>query len=247
MGRCFRQDLEVARYLRANPRHSTDDVLEAMSVCTEASLPEQDGIVSFVRMYRMVTERVHEDLLHGDWRDAAWMASLVIEFADLFFEAYVRWVCGDGPVPEAWRVLFQRRYDREVSPLAAGFLGLNAHINRDLPVALFRTCRRMGVVVRDGTPHAADFFRINTVLDEVEVEAMNKLADADTQRRSRWIGGSDQRVAMRLIHLARTRAWRNAQWLDRFGPFEALGNSFLRAIDRATAVTGRLLLLPGAF
>ena len=53
--------------------------------------------------------------------------------------------------PSAWVPLFAQRSRRGVAPLQFALAGMNAHINRDLPVALVTTCRELGLDLRDGS------------------------------------------------------------------------------------------------
>src|SRR4029079_13313944 len=73
-----------------------------------------------------------------------------------------------GSEPSAWRPLFAGQSARGVAPLQFALAGMNAHINRDLPVALVTTCRALSLDLRESTPEHADFVRVNTLLAQVE-------------------------------------------------------------------------------
>ena len=47
---------------------------------------------------------------------------------------------------------------------------MNAHINRDLPVALVATCHELGLDPDRGSVQHADFERVNGVLASVEAQ-----------------------------------------------------------------------------
>ena len=57
--------------------------------------------------------------------------------------------------------LFTQRSKKGVAPLQFALAGMNAHINRDLPVALVATCRELGIELRDGSPEQADYVQVN--------------------------------------------------------------------------------------
>ncbi len=47
---------------------------------------------------------------------------------------------------------------------------MNAHINRDLPVALVTACRELGRDLRESSPEHADFEGVNRLLAHVEAQ-----------------------------------------------------------------------------
>ncbi len=77
-------------------------------------------------------------------------------------------------MPHAWTPLLEARSSRGIAPLQFAFAGMNAHINRDLPVALVSTCRELGVTLEEGSPQHADFERVNDLLATVEGEVKSQ-------------------------------------------------------------------------
>ena len=69
---------------------------------------------------------------------------LDIEFARRYFAALRRWNDGDDNTPDVWAALFQRAGDERIDYWAAARLGLNAHLNHDLPLALLATWDALG-------------------------------------------------------------------------------------------------------
>ena len=70
-----------------------------------------------------------------------------MRFAWLYFDA----IAAADP-PSAWRPLFASAERRGILPLQFAFAGMNAHINRDLPVALVETWGELGLEPRAGGP-----------------------------------------------------------------------------------------------
>ena len=124
---------------------------------------------------------------------------------------------------------------------------MNAHINRDLPVALVATCSSMGLDLRLDSPQHADFERVNDVL--VEVEARLKRAYL-----TGWVNALDRLlhrvhriddvIAMWNVRRARDAAWANGQalWALRGDPRAVA--EYLAALDRMVGLAGRGLLIP---
>src|SRR5689334_13928904 len=96
-----------------------------------APLPQSDGVACFVRLYLAVTEEVRRRLTGVTFADPAFMGRLDVGFANLFFAA-----ADAAQAPPAWAPLFEARAQKGIAPLQFALAGMNAHINRDLPVAL---------------------------------------------------------------------------------------------------------------
>jgi hypothetical protein len=205
-----------------------------------APLGAADGIACFVRLYLAVTEGVAARLAGVEFVDPAFLAQLDVRFADLFFAAVER------PTP-AWAPLFESRTRKGIAPLQFALAGMNAHINRDLPVALVATCEAAGVALEEGSPQHADFVRVNGVLAEVEAEVKAQYVP----HRLRWLDflvhrrhRLDDVVAMWDVARARDAAWTNAEALWALRHDRALAARFLDTLDRTVGLAGRGLHVP---
>src|SRR3954453_3018589 len=82
-------------------------------------------------------------------------------FASYYFNAFDAYSRGDRVnTPMAWQIAFDAAKDRSVQGTGDLLLGMNAHINRDLPFVLYR----MGLFNSDGTSRKADHDKVNSVL-----------------------------------------------------------------------------------
>ena len=70
------------------------------------------------------------------------------EFAE-YFAALDLWNNDNEDTPDVWEVLFKRGHDLKMSRLTAAMLGVNAHINHDLSLALIGTWNETGAPVGD--------------------------------------------------------------------------------------------------
>jgi len=96
------------------------------------SLPPTDGIWRFNDLYRAVTQDVYDD--RKTFGDQPFLARLTDEFARMYLEAF------DAAIkPGAWRPAFAARSDSTVAGIQHVLAGMNAHINRDLAIAIVRT------------------------------------------------------------------------------------------------------------
>lgn len=224
---------------------SVPDVIERLRAIESAS-PRSNGVACFARLYREVTEGVNAELERQTVADARFIAQLDVCFAGLFFSAFEAYRREPGSEPPAWRPLFAGQSAHGVAPLQFALAGMNAHINRDLPVALVATCEAAGVALEEGSPQHADFVRVNGVLAAVEAEVKaqyvpRRLRGLDFLLH-RW-HRLDDVVAMWNVARAREAAWTNAEALWTLRHDRALAARFLDTLDRTVGLAGRGLLM----
>jgi hypothetical protein len=218
------------------------DVVERLEALM-SPLAKSDGLACFARLYLAVTEGVRSRLADATFADPSFLSALDVHFADLFFSTVER-----RPVPSAWAPLFDDRERHGIAPLQFALAGMNAHINRDLPVALVMTFEEAGVPLAEGSPQHADYVRVNAVLATVEAEVKEE-----------FLGGGWLRTLDRLIHRfhriddvvamwdvsrARDAAWTNAEALWALRSDRDLYDAYLATLDRTVGFAGRGLLVP---
>lgn len=210
------EELAFAVHLRTRlPKlQSIRDVAEVME-SIQTLVGREDGIWWFTELYRRVTVEVDKACKTSFFRYPEWMRVLVIEFAKLYFEALVAWLSGrKKQCPPSWRALFKRRTlvrVRGYSPLQFALAGVNAHIQRDLAYAVDRSLRFTKGNNLTHNDIAADYRRVNRILDRVEVDAMRMMATGWIREMSERIYPWDRRAAMALIHVAREGAFVQAR------------------------------------
>jgi hypothetical protein len=202
----------------------------------------RDGVAQFARLYLAVTEGVNARLQGVVFSQPAFVARLDVVFAGLFFDALAAYERDPATAPRAWVPLFEARARRRIDPIRFAVAGMNAHINRDLPVAVVATCAELGV---EPGPERGDFERINPILAQVEPHAKALLLKG-------WL-----RVLDRILHRlhrvddvaaiwnvvrAREAAWANAQTLWALRGEDEVAGTFLLALDRSVGLASRALL-----
>src|SRR4051794_12266753 len=135
-----------------------------------AGLPRADGVSCFTRLYGDATRGVDTRLRGSDFQAPRFLERLDVDFAGLFFDAVDAFAHTPARAPRAWLPLFEARSRRGIAPLQYAFAGMNAHINRDLPVALVATCEELGLELRADSPEHADYVRVNALLARVEAQ-----------------------------------------------------------------------------
>jgi len=225
---------------------SVPEVIDRLRAIESAS-PPANGVACFARLYREVTEGVNAELEHRAVADARFIAELDVCFAGLFFSAFDAHHRKPGSEPPAWRPLFAGQSARGVAPLQFALAGMNAHINRDLPVALVTTCRALTLDLSETTPEHADFVRVNTLLAQVEQKIKRSYVTgwlAAVDRLVHRFDRIDDVVAMWDVARARDAAWTNAQALWALHGDPALESEFLGTLDRMVGLASRGFLIP---
>jgi hypothetical protein len=232
--------------LNAKLPATVPEVIERLRAI-EASASRSDGVACFARLYRQVTEGVNAELGQHTFANAQFLESLDVCFAGLFFSAFDAYRVKPASAPPAWAPLFSQRSRRGIAPLQFALAGMNAHINRDLPVALVSTCRELQLELRDGSPERADFEQINVLLAHVEARIKRSylsgwLAFAD--RLVHRFHRIDDVIAMWDVGRARDAAWTNGLALWQLRDEPPLASQFLLALDRMVGLASRGFLIP---
>lgn len=164
---------------------------------------------TYLILTREIREVLREDPDFFRYRD--W----VIYQDSLFANLYFRPITEDAarrPVPEAWEIAFQVAADRDANAGQDMLLGINAHIQRDMPYML----AELGTRTRQGTSRKPDHDKVNEILArayEPVVEAVGRWYDPlITTTNSGWTP-ADNIGGLELVRQWRETAWRNAERL----------------------------------
>ncbi|MBG0564711.1 DUF5995 family protein [Actinoplanes aureus] len=236
--------LEMAEALR-EPPEDIAGVIARLKVLQQIldTLPPSPGnnrVAAFNSLYLTITEQVADHLRGPDVTDARWLEVLDVEFARLYFTALASWARPDGDTPDAWEVLFCRAHDGEVTALEAAVLGVNAHINHDLALALVATWRRLGYP-GDGPQHP-DYLVVNKIFYKHIPPLRRRFATAWQMQIDRCVGDLDDWTQRVLVRTTRAMAWEQA---ERLWELQDDKDDLARAhtvMDRVAAIAGETLL-----
>jgi len=222
---------------------SVPDVVARMRAL-DAVLPAEDGLKWFNFLYRMVTEQILADIVQNRWQDGPWLTDLDVLFARLYFDAIVAWIESPDQCPRAWAAMFERRHRPGIARVQFGMAGMSAHINRDLPVAVVRTCEKHGIAPQADSRQHADYERVNAILEAVEIRAMEAMSTGIIGRMAHDLGRLGDVIAMWNVRKARDAAWVNAEVLWELRDRPELSADYLATLDRMAGFAGRGLLIP---
>ena len=129
--------------LTSDPLTGISGVLARMDVLLDTLPPELDTQATFLDTYRRTTVAVGEQVEQGRFEDPGWVDRWDVAFADLYLDALDADAGRRRASPRPWRLAFERR--RGLPPLRHVLLGINAHINYDLPQSLLAVIGRRGL------------------------------------------------------------------------------------------------------
>jgi Family of unknown function (DUF5995) len=210
-----------------------------------AILADDDGLKWFNFLYLEVTKAVLGSAPPNGWEDERWLARLDVVFAGLYFEAIRKWINSPSSAPKSWRVLLDARNRRNLMRLQFALCGMNAHINRDLQIAIVQTGEELGVAPKLNTPQHRDFQHVNGLLESVEAQVKPILAVGIVGEIDKSFGRIDDILAMWSVRKARDNAWVGAEFLL----WQVRNNSIARKVkiniaDDFASFAGRGLLIP---
>lgn len=192
-------------------------LLEQMGEIDRRLRAEGDARRHFHSVYLRTTRAVIDDATAGRFRDPEWAERWAVVFAELYLEALTAWERGDDP-PGPWRVAFQAAEDAHIAPVRHVLLGINAHINYDLPQALL-------AVISDAeldddaviALRAADHAHIDSILvrrvPEEDAELANVEGPGDRSVLDRLLSPWNRAGTRRFLKEARAQVWRNTHIL----------------------------------
>jgi hypothetical protein len=206
------------------------DTLDALrSVALSAS----DGGGYFPALYARVTRRVIDEAAAGRFEDGERMSSFVAGFAARYLDAHR----APSAAPGCWRAAFDVAPDARLLVVQQLLLGINVHVNFDLPQAVVAVADRTG----DLPAIRPDFDAVNDVLGATYGDVIG-----DLDRVTRWTGRAAAMGGGHLFNFslraARGQAWRAAVTLDPMAP--GARRAHVADLDRMVAVVAYLITRP---
>lgn len=196
---------------------SIDALIERMQRLG-AELPSADRLRIFHGTYTRITEAVRDEIRRGGFEDNEWTERWDVAFADLYLQALDKWRSGSNP-SEPWKIALDATRGPHLPPLRHVLLGINAHINYDLPQALL-------AVITDAefdTPaliskRSDDHGHIDTILSSrvaAEDQQLKRLEQpGDRTLLDRLLTPFNRLGTKRFLREAREKVWHNARLLS---------------------------------
>lgn len=117
--------------------HHLDLLLQKMIRQADTWEKSADCRYIFLRCYSMMSTNMVAAIRAGEFEDCEWVATLIQRFAAYYFKALTCYERNPLESPAAWRQAHQAAQYQKLHVLQYLLLGVNAHINYDLPLALY--------------------------------------------------------------------------------------------------------------
>ncbi len=229
----------MQQHIRTEYR-TLEDVIASLTAVEQYFLLRRDRRGIFVTAYLHISREIRRRLTTSRFLDADWVARYLICFGNLYRRALLAYEEGNlTAVPKAWRLSFDAARAGTGLVTQHLILGINAHINHDLALAL----AEVGIDP-DRPQKYRDHTAVNLVLEEATAGLQDQVAAMYApvlHRLDRIFGGLDERATNFSIPKAREHAWTFAVALT-----SARGEQERRllrqALDEQAAVLARLAL-----
>ncbi len=172
----------------------------------------------FLATYRRTTIAIDEDIRRGGFQDGEWVERWDVAFAGLYLDALERWAAGQ-PVPAPWAVAFEAARSERLPPLRHVLLGINAHVNYDLPLSLLAAITDEefddeALVDRRRQDHAHVDGIIASRVDAEDKELIKVEQPGDRTWLDRALTPFNQAGTKRFLKESRRKTWANARLLS---------------------------------
>jgi hypothetical protein len=194
--------------------------------CIDTEIHGLDALRRRLRCDHRAVFATTYELLTGALRDAmranphlfvdpAWVIGEDATFADM----YLNVVAGyehHRPIPAAWQIAFATARRGDANAVEDMLLGINAHVQRDMPHMI----AAVGVRAPDGTSHKRDHDVFNEVLNHAYERVVDTIAqrfdpieNLIAPRASQLLGLLGNALGDQLVQSWREEVWRHAELL----------------------------------
>jgi hypothetical protein len=192
-----------------------------------------DAAGYFPALYARVTTQIADSIDRGDFADGPRMDAFATEFASRYVRARKQEIVR----PRCWQATWDVANDQHLLIVQHLFLGINAHVNYDLPQAVVAIARRTG----DLASVHPDFDAVNDVLATTSVGVLR-----DLDRLTHWTNAAVAMGGGRLFNFslreARSQAWAAAERL--YSLDDAQQRAYVSELDELVSVLAYLITQP---
>jgi hypothetical protein len=226
-----------------SPFRSIVEVIDGLRAI-DKTLPPDDGLGHFNRMYLAVTEGVRDAATNGLFSDSEFLTRLDVVFANRYLLAVQAAAARPVEAPRCWSVITERRMSPYVAPMQFALAGMSSHIGYDLVDSVVRTVEEFGVepaAVKD------DLTRVNDERDQLEPTTRTSLTHGDfAQHLDARAGALLDTVGDWGLAAARAAAFVDAELLWDLRRHRRVSATYQRALDAAVAFANDCLLVPAS-
>ena len=181
-----------------------DEVIAILGDIITTEITDNSNLAFFPILYKKVTERIKEGIAQKEFDDNPRMERLDVIFANRYLAAYFTYKEGNKP-SISWENAFEAAKNQKLLILQHLLLGINAHINLDLGIAVSETMGPQGDLqnIHD------DFNKINAILASMVDGVQEKIGRVSPffHLLDKVADGKEDLIATFSINIARDEAW----------------------------------------
>ena len=181
-----------------------DEVIAQLDQIIDTECANNSCMAYFPILYRKVTLRIKEGILNNEFENNPRMEKLDVLFANRYIEAY-KCLGANKPITQSWETAFEASKNGDLLIMQHLLLGINAHINLDLGVAVAETVGDDGNLIN----FENDFNKINEILGSMisNVEAKIISVSPLFGLLDKFGKGREDKLVSFSINIARDGAW----------------------------------------
>jgi len=204
------------------PATTIDEVITELNKIIEAETSIASAMAFFPILYKKVTERIKTGIVNNEFENNLRMEKLDVLFANRYIEAYQQLKDGLEPT-ESWTRTFEASKEKGLLIMQHFLLGINAHINLDLGIAVAETVGEGESLI----DLENDFNKINGILASMVDDVQRRIGRVSPLfYLLEKIGkGREDKIVSFSINVARDGAWAfaNQYYLSTNKPEEIRG------------------------
>ena len=190
-------------------------VIDRMQTTVETWQVDADSRVIFLNCYLLMTRNMLAALEMGEFYDTTWVRSLLHRFAQYYFDALDAYDQEPESTSKIWHITHHAAKRADLLVIQNLMLGVNAHINYDLVLALVEMLEDEWPTLSPAERHARyqDHSHVNHVIgrtiNAVQDQVICRLAPAFFLV-DKALGPLDEWMTERLISSWRDTVWNQA-------------------------------------
>ena len=181
-----------------------DEVIVQLNEIIAKETSNNSAIAFFPVLYKKVTERIKTGITNQEFENNPRMEKLDVIFANRYIEAYNLAAKGEKTTL-SWKNAFEATKSSKLIIMQHLLLGINAHINLDLGIAVAETVGDNG----DLTDFEGDFNKINEILASMVNDVQERIEKVSPlfYLLEKLGKGKEDKVVTFSINVARDGAW----------------------------------------
>lgn len=181
-----------------------DEVISTLDGIIEKECANNSCMAYFPILYRKVTARIKEGILKNEFENNQRMEKLDVLFANRYIDAY-ECLGNNKPFTKSWKNAFDAAKTGKLLIMQHLLLGINAHINLDLGIAVSETVGDEGELM----DFENDFNKINTILASMIANVEAKIISVSPLfgLLDKFGKGREDKIVSFSINVARDGAW----------------------------------------